>query len=109
MGWERNYTTSGQAQNLRGMSRGMGGGYAGFAASGYEQEANDIDANNAMSRQAAVQQQAQDRDREMFERNMLMQEQQRRAFDSQSERMGQSQKYGLLGNLLGNRTMRFGG
>lgn len=109
MGWERNYTTSGQAQNLRGLSRGMGGGYAGFAGGGYAQEADDIDNNNAMASQAAMQQQMGDRDREVFERNMLAQEQQRRAFDSQTQRMGQSQKYGLLGNLLGNRTMRYGG
>lgn len=109
MGWERNYTTAGQAKSMRGLSRGIGSGYAGFAAGGYEQEADDIDINNTMAQQAAMQQQSMDRDREMFERNMLAQEQQRRGFDSQTQRIGQAQKFGLLGNLIGNRTMRFGG
>lgn len=109
MGWERNYTTQGHANQMRAAARGMGGGYAGFAAQGLEGEASDIEANNAMGRQAAMQQEMGDRDREMFERNMLMQEQQRRAFDSQTQRMGNAQKFGLLGNLIGGRTMRYGG
>lgn len=111
MGWERNYTTQGNANQLRQAARGMGGGYSGFAAQGLEQEASDIEANNAMGRQAAMQQQMGDRDREMFERNMMMQEQQRRAFDSQTQRMGeaqQAQKFGLLSNLISGQQPQYG-
>jgi|688.fasta_scaffold1012506_2 hypothetical protein len=112
MGWERNYTTAGQAKSMRGLSRGIGSGYAGFAAGGYEQEADDIDANNSMARQSAMQQQAMDRDREMFERNMLSQEQQRRAYDSYTQRAAQdqqAQKFGLLSNLISSQSAPMGG
>jgi len=43
------------------------------------------------------------RGQEDHERNLQAAEQQRRMFDSQTQRMGQAQKYGVLSKLLGGR------
>lgn len=43
----------------------------------------------------------QEMQRQQHESGLQSQEQQRRMFDSQTARMGQEKKYGLLGNLLG--------
>lgn len=43
------------------------------------------------------------------ERALQQQEQQRRAYDSETQRMGQQQKYGLLGGLLGSNRITLGG
>jgi len=42
--------------------------------------------------------------RENFERGLLQQEQQRRAYDSMTQRQGQNQRYGVLAGLF--RRMR---
>lgn len=40
-------------------------------------------------------------ERDQHERSLQGQEQQRRAYESETARMGQEQKYNVLGNLLG--------
>jgi len=48
-------------------------------------------------------------DQEEHEKALQQQEQQRRQYDSETTRMGQTQKFNVLGNLLGGvRTTRYG-
>lgn len=60
---------------------------------------------NAYSRAMFAQRQAYmgspEYEREQFERGLQSQEQQRRAYDSETARQGQQQKYGVLGGLIG--------
>ena len=53
---------------------------------------------------------SQMREQQGFERGILQQEQNRRQFDSETQREGQKMKYGVLGGLLGGSSRRtFGG
>ena len=100
MGWEFPMKTMGEAHRLRTNRVGGAGGYAGMAGEGYALQARDIE--NNINNGIADQQQrdAQDREREQYERGLQQQEQQRRAYDSESQRQLGQQKFNVLGNLL---------
>lgn len=70
-----------------------------------------------MSGNDAVRQQGEDMaaeygrayDQQEHEKGLQAQEQARRQYDSETARMGQQQKYGLLSNLLGGTRTTYGG
>lgn len=103
MGWERNYNTWNHASQMERSAQGFGNGYSGKAAEGLYGEASDIKNNINMGFAQEAQRQAMDAAREQYERSLQMQEQKRRQYDSETARMGQGQKYGVLGGLLGGR------
>lgn len=78
-----------------------------FSQYGYQPtgstRANLMSGNDAMIRQGENDAFAYGRqwDQQEHEKGLQQQEQQRRQYDSETNRMGQEQKYGLLGNLLG--------
>lgn len=66
----------------------------GYQPQGYMEQRQAEDPNAAFERQQQAAQAA-------HERSLQTQEQQRRMYDSQSARIGQRQKFGVLGGLLG--------
>jgi hypothetical protein len=101
MGWEIPYQTLGEAHRLRAMSGRTGaGGYAGMAGEGLAMPARDTENNINAESAAQGQRDAQDREREQYERSLQTQEQQRRAYDSETQRQLGQQKFNVLGNLL---------
>lgn len=101
MGWEFPVQSAGEANRLRNVRYGSAGGYAGMAGEAYAHDANDMQQNIANQQQAIQAQQANEGAQQAFERGLQSQEQQRRAYDSNTARMGQQQKFNVLGNLLG--------
>lgn len=80
--------------------------YAGFFQTGssyqpyqqpYSSVQADIDRQDAMRAYRG----SVDGEREMYERGMAQEEQRRRQYDSETQRMGQDKKYGVLSSLLG--------
>lgn len=59
-----------------------------------------LDAKDAEGEQQAAQNQAMGMYQAAHERNLQAAEQQRRAYDSESARQGQQQKWNVIGNLL---------
>ena len=81
---------------------------AGFSLPGYGQGAyapqastfgNDVDLQLAQKRQMQSYRQSPDYEREMHERSLQMQEQQRRKFDSDTARQAQERRYSVLDGL----------
>lgn len=66
----------------------------GYQPLGYMDQRRAEDPAAAFERQRTLAQEA-------HERSLQNQEQQRRMYDSESARIGQRQKYGVLGGLLG--------
>ncbi len=67
-----------------------------------------LDSQDAQARAAHQRQQALQDQQARHEQSLQAAEQQRRAYDSETNRMGQSQKMSLLGGLLGS-PRRLGG
>lgn len=68
-----------------------------------------LDAQDAQARAAQQRQQAQQAQQAQHEQSLQAAEQQRRAYESETNRMGQSQKYSLLGGLLSGGMGGMGG
>ena len=80
------------------------GSWVSYTSGGDKYLAPSQDPNayrDAMFQQRQAYLASPERDREMFERGLQSQEQQRRAYDSETARQSQQQKYGILGGLLG--------
>lgn len=81
------------------------GGYAGMAGDGVF---NDMDVLNAQRARDEAQQRSRDMadyQREMHERALQQQEQQRRNYDSETQRQVAQQRTNLLAGLLPQRTV----
>jgi tRNA G37 N-methylase Trm5 len=101
MGWELPYQTLGEANRLQMLAGRFGSaGYAGLAGESLALPARDTVNNINAEIAAHNRREAQDRERENHERGLQMQEQQRRAYDSETQRQLGQQKFSVLGNLL---------
>lgn len=85
----------------------------GFNMGGYNPQpatmGNDVDMRVARARQLNAYRESPDYEREMHERGLQAQEQQRRQYDSETQRQSQERKYSLLSGLRGQAFGGLGG